>query len=61
MNAGAPGPPLRYLYVHPTAKSASDMSTCMAPALWHRSQIISAPDAWTCAVTAAVSWRAPVR
>ena len=43
--AGEPGPPFRYLYVHPTAKSASaaETSTGSAPAEWARSQMISAP------------------
>ena len=45
MKPGAPGPPLRYLYPQPTAKSTWHLVSWMgrAPALWARSQITNAP------------------
>src|SRR5439155_650580 len=62
-NAGAPGPPLRYLYVQPTARSApaAVSPTGTAPAEWHRSHSTSAPTSCAAAVSAGRSATAPER
>ena len=62
-HAGAPGPPCRNLYVHPTASStpSSTTSTSTAPAACDRSHTVTAPAAVARAVSAAMSARAAER
>ena len=62
-NAGAPGPPLRYLYPQPTARSTPQASSVVGstPAEWQRSHSISAPASWTRSVIAGISASAPER
>ena len=62
-NAGAPGPPLRYLYVHPTARStpAEASGTSIEPAECDRSHSVSAPTACAAAVMPGRSATAPER
>ena len=61
--AGAPGPPFRYLYPHPTASrapsAASDSGT--APMLWLRSHTTGTPAGRASASIAAMSCRRPER
>ena len=61
--AGAPGPPLRYLYEQPTARSTpcSSRPTGCTPAEWHRSQTARAPTPCTAAVIRGRSYNSPVR
>ena len=50
-----PGPPLRYLYVHHTAKSTSSSwrASGTLPAAWASSQPTIAPTSWAAAVSRA--------
>ena len=61
--SGAPGPPFRYLYAHPTARSTphESSSTGTDPTEWQRSHIASAPAACAIAVISGTEASHPER
>ena len=62
MNAGDPGPPFKYLYVHPTAKSTSNSFkfVSIAPAECAKSKITRDPFCFAAFMIFLASYRRPV-